>query len=264
MKKNFFLIKKNCWQALALKLVKEYSLPEINHNLAIYYKSEGVIFEINFSNQKCYFRSYDKFKTVQNKYLDQFKSTPSISIENKNIKYFLKICQQLKLNNGAINQIVRLVFFSQGKPVACIELGTVVGDLMIVKQDKEVEVCSVIKTEDYLSGKLNSQELDKLIAEKHLKSEAIFNDIGIPSRIIQDYADQFAIDLSSGTKTIAHVISAKSNDYSIYEKYFESLVHSKLDSCAFTQTKNSFFKPLSCISQSFSCCPKMVIISFHI
>ncbi len=252
MQKNFFLIKKNHWKDLVLKLVKKYSLPEINHNLAIYYKNKKLIYEVNFSNQKCYFRSYDKFKIVQNKYLEQIKSTPSISIENKNIKYFLKICQQLKLNKGNINQIVRLVFLFQGKPIVHIELGTIIGDLMVVKQNKEAEVCSFIKTKDYFSKKLKDEELDKLIAKKHLKSEAIFSDLGIPNRIIQHYADRFAIDLSSGTKTISHAITAKSNDYSFYEKYFELLVQSKMDSCTFSQTKKSFFKPLSIIIPSFN------------
>lgn len=220
--------------------------------MAFYFKDKQIIYEVSFFNNKCFLRSYDKSSIYGNDFLNQVRSTPAITIENKNIKHFLKICHQLKLNKATINQIVRMDFYSGGESVVMVECGTVLGDLMVVDQNKEQEVCSVVGSENYFSQKLTSEDLDKLIIKKHLKAEEVFNNFGIPNQKIRNYADLFAIDLSSGTKTISHSITAKSNDYSIYEKYFELLVKSRLDSAISVKTDLSLFKPLSVIISSFN------------
>jgi hypothetical protein len=242
MEKTYFLIKKGRWQKVVKKLLNKFSLPEINNGLAIYFQNKNLVFEVSYCNNKCYLRSYNKSQASTNEYLDQIKSTPEIYIENKNIKYLLKILNQLNLKKATINQIVSLDFYSDNKLVISAQLDTLIGDLLVVNRNKEQDVLSL--GADFFSRKLDNAHLDALIAKGHFKTEGIFNKFGVPNQKIRNYADLFGIDLSSGTNSISHQLTSKSNDYSVYERYFELLTNSKLDSNLNSKINTSFFKPV--------------------
>lgn len=252
MAKSYYLIKKNRWQDIVSELTKNYSLPEINHNLVTYFKNRKLIFEVNFHNNKCYLRSYNKSQEIQDRFLNQLKSTPPIGIENKNIKFFLKIYHQLKLNKATINQIVRIDYFREYGLVASVQLGTIVGDMLVVDRNYEEEIRSMLDISKYFSERLNGEELDRLIAKKHPKTIEVFNSLDTPNPVIQNYAALFSIDLSSGINTISHKIAAKSNDYSIYETYYKLITNSRLDDDRTNQAYLPFFKPLSIVIPSFN------------
>jgi GT2 family glycosyltransferase len=250
MEKTYFLIKKGRWQKVVKKLLNKFSLPEINNGLAIYFQNKNLVFEVSYCNNKCYLRSYNKSQASTNEYLDQIKSTPEIYIENKNIKYLLKILNQLNLKKATINQIVSLDFYSDNKLVISAQLDTLIGDLLVVNRNKEQDVLSL--GADFFSRKLDNAHLDALIAKGHFKTEGIFNKFGVPNQKIRNYADLFGIDLSSGTNSISHQLTSKSNDYSVYERYFELLTNSKLDSNLNSKINTSFFKPVSVVIASYN------------
>lgn len=236
MGKLFYPIKKDQWKSIASELSRAFLLPEINHNLAIYFETKKQSLEIGFINNKCYLRGRDR---------NSSKSTPNIWIENMNIKFLLKILDQLGLNTATINEIIQLDFREDEALAASLQLGTILGDLLVINGELKSKISDILKIES--SDFMDNENLDNLIANKHVPSDRIFNKLNTPNPKIQNYTDKFAIDLLSGITTISHKISAKSNDYSIYEEYFENLTHSKLDSDQISHKDNSFFKPISII-----------------
>jgi len=253
MEKFYYLTKKKYREQIASKLLRAFSLPEINYNLAIYFKTKNQSLEIGFINNQCYLRSRDK-KTL--------RSTPEIRIENKNIKFLLRILKQFGLNKATISEIIQLDFFENKELIVSFRLDTVLGDLLAINKNYQTKVSSIFKIN--ISDLLDSDKIDQLAAKKSIPSEIIFNKYDSPNPKIQDYTDRFSIDLLSGITTISHKISAKSNDYSIYEKYFESLTQRKLDSDKTEQKKSIFFKPLSIVIPSYNSDKTIVNVLYSI
>lgn len=251
MAKVYYLLRKKRWREVATVLSTGYSSPEINHCLAIYFKRNQLIFELNFINHECYLRSYDKSPQPLNHYLSQIHVTPSIRVENEHIKYLLKICHQLQLNKAIISQIVQLDFAKRDH-VVNLQLGTIIGDLLIVDQSDEEKVRSLFATDLFFSERLTSSELNELIASKNLKTEEVFSSFDIPNPIIRNYCDRFAIDLSASADTISQRMGSKSNDYSLYEECFELFTSKRLASNDVSEAQDVAFKPLSIVVSSFN------------
>lgn len=231
----------NKWKDLANTLTSTFSLPEINHNLAIYFKTGHHSLQVGFINNKCYIRAKIDESNI---------SSPNIWIENKNIKFLLKILSQMGLNTATINEIIQLDFSVDEKFVCSIQLDTLLGDLLVINEDF---LSSISKLLNISSEKfIKSAEIDNLVDKTKVNREKIFNSLQYPNPKIQNYTDKFAIDLLSGITTLSHKITAKSNDYSIYESYFNMLTGSHLTADGTHKSKDIFVKPISIVIPSFN------------
>lgn len=251
MTKAYFPIQEKDWEYIASILTDKFSLPQINSDLAIYCKKENVVFELNFQNNRCFFRSHNKDRNTHFRYLDKFNSTPPLQIENHNIKFFLKIIHQLGFNEANISEITKLDYYTpQGLVGASIKLDTLLGDLLVIDAKYRHEIEHSI--DNYIHSPINEYEIDTLILKKGVPVESIFSNIGTLNSKIQEFADRFAIDMSSGVSTIATKIASKSNDYSFYNKYSKILIKSTLDQETPAPLLSDSFKPLSIIIPAFN------------
>lgn len=251
MTRAYFPIQEKDWKYIASILTDKFSLPQINSDLAIYCKKENVIFELNFQNNRCFFRSHNKGRNTHFRYLDKFNSTPPLQIENHNVKFFLKIIHQLGFKEANISEITKLDYHTpQGLMCASIKIGTLLGDILVIDEKYRHEIEPLIGK--YVHSPINEHEIDTVILKRGNPIETIFSDIGTLNSKIQNFADKFAIDMSSGISTIATKISSKSNDYSFYNKYTKILINSTLDQEIPAMLESDHFKPLSIIIPAFN------------
>lgn len=251
MTRAYFPIREKIWKNIASILTNKFSLPQINSDLAIYCKKENVVFELNFQNNRCFFRSHNKDRNTHFRYLDKFNSTPPLQIENRNIKFFLKIIHQLGFNEANISEITKLDYHTpQGLIGASIKLGTLLGDLLVIDEKYRHEI--ELSAGNYVHSPINEHEIDALILKRGVPVESIFSNIGTLNSKIQNFADRFAIDMSSGVSTIATKIASKSNDYSFYNRYSKILIKSTLDQEMSAPLIPDRFKPLSIIIPAFN------------
>ncbi len=253
MAKLYYLTKKETRKSIISKLLLSFSLPEINYNLAVYFKTKNQSIEIGFINNKCYLRGREK---------TSLQSTSNIWIENKNIKFLFKILKQFGLNKATISEIIQLDFYENKELIVSFRLNTILGDLLMINGSFKSKVSSILKVNS--EKFLDSENLDNLISQKNIPSDVVFNKLNSPNPKIQKYTDRFAIDLLSGITTISHKMSAKSNDYSIYDKYFKNIINSRLDSDKITPNNGYYFKPLSVVIPSYNSDETIINILYSI
>lgn len=241
MNKTYLQLNNREWMPIARKLKETFSLPKINLNLAIYCKNENQSLEIGFINNKCYLRGRDKISS---------KSTPNMWLENKNIKFLLRIFNNLGTEKVQISEIVQLDYSDDKELIASLRIGTLLGDLLMINKNYKEKIIDILNIKE--SDLLESETLDNIITTKNIPTEPLFNKFNVPNPKIQTYTDRFAIDLLSGVTTLSHKISAKSNDYGIYENYYQNLLGHSIDCDRASQKNEELFKPLSIIIASYN------------
>lgn len=248
MEQKIFKIKRNELQSLATKLTAIYGLPRINVNLSAYVKCNDRLFELSLENEKCSFRSYNKKNELDSRFLKVFKSTPSIDVGKKNIKFLIRVFDELGLNKALINKVIDLDYGSEDNKIK-IRINSIVGDIFMTNiEDQEIEECKI----EPLLKKISLEEIEKYIEKKKMHRDLLINRSGILNSEISEHASKFAIDMYSGLSSIAEVLSSKSNDYSLYEEYYKILVGTNLDSEENKLDDSTLFKPLSIIIPAYN------------
>jgi len=248
MSRTRFLIKPDAWNKLISNLTSVYGLPEINLSLILYCRQGTQIFELVFVNNTCSFRSYNKQDDSDHRHIDHFKSTPPIRIENKNIKFLLKIITQLGFTKAQIGEATRIDFKQNDQLVVSLKLGSLIGNIATVHG--EIPELHLIR--ECAEREINPEDIDEMVRERQHPEEEIINHLGIVNSRIQNYANRFCLDLSSGVSSIALKLGAKSNDYSVYEEQYNVILGHDLSSLAPTPYQEHFFKPMSIIMPSYN------------
>lgn len=253
MIKTTSLIKKGSSDSLIVFLTKHCGLPEINSSLAMYAEYKDKAIEVKFINSTCYLRSYDKSSEIDKQFIKLFNSTPPIKIDNKNIKYFLRIINGLGFSKAYItDEVVQLSYrLADGDGFINLNIGTPIGDLLIIN-DGSLDNIKFIGPQ-IIESKLESHDIDDLFAKVSSKEE-IFDSSRLLNHKIINYGDKFGIDItSSGDTSIESKLSSKSNDYSYLEAYYKKIVGVGLNlDRNGRQLKKCLFKPISIVICSYN------------
>src|SRR3989344_4323867 len=241
--KRYFILEKNQIDRVIDAFIKRFGLPEIIPNLVIYAKKNNLFLEINFQNEECTFRSYNKNSKRDNKYLNLFHSLPPINIENKNIKFFLKIFQDLDISEAYIgNEVFKIEFKKDKKPIASLKENTLIGNILTI--NKEVSLKDIF-LESVKIKEIDSKDIEPLVIKKNSLSR-IFDEHGLLNNKIVRYANNFGIDLgSSESSSIKLRTNFKSNDYSYCEYFFRRILGVNFQSKKKLPIKlKEYFKPI--------------------
>lgn len=216
-----YLIKKDKVDELILFLSKTFGLPKAGSSLGMYTEYQDKILEVTFINSTCYLQRHNKYSNIDQKFIELFSETPPIKIDNKNIKYFLRIINDLDFSNAYISdEVVQLKFLNDNNMLSVkLSIGTPIGDILVVDGNLEVE--------KFLKKSFYEEEISFDINKRFedVQKEKIFDDNNILNQKIIQYGDKYGIDLiSSGRVNIKSLLSNKSNNYSIFSKYFQKIL----------------------------------------
>ncbi len=219
-----YLIKKDRLQELLVSLVGEYSLPAVRSSLGMYTEHQEKILEVTFADSSCYMQRHDADSELNKKFIEVFSSTPPIGIQNKNIKYFLRVINDLGFSDAYISDTVVQMEFCKIDAAdhhIKVDLGTPIGDLMTV--DEGLTGNRAAEYQEFIDRELTSSDIGKRF--EGVGKEALFDESSILNHKVTRYGNEFGIDLmSSGSASIKSSLSNKSNDYSVFSNHYNRLV----------------------------------------
>lgn len=239
---KFLKIKESERKVVTSTLVGKYGLPKINSNLSIYYRSAAITLEVTFLNGICYVRFYNSDIKVEDALLNYFESSPPIYVENKNIRYLFTALNSLGIKQALISRIIKLDFIAPQDKIISFQLDTLVGDLLNIEDESQVQEFS-----NYYEEILISRDLDERIDSLAIERQDIFDKLGNINQLIKEHAEIYGINLGFNDLTIETAQFFKSNDYSDLDQYFQYCVDNSLFSAEPSKFNPSFIEPISIV-----------------
>lgn len=250
--KKTFLIDTENLNNLIYSLTVCFNLPEVRSSLGMYSQYKEKVLEIAFQNSTCYLMSRDRSSDLDIKYMDLFNQTPPIKIDNKNIKYFLRIINGLGFTKAHIsNEVIQLKYSS--KETNCsldLNVGTPIGNLLVIYGD--FSNCESVDYRKYFGKELSSDDIDREFMS--INTERIFDNSKLLNSKITNYGNKYGIDIaSSGITSIKSILSSKSNDYSNFELFYNKITGSTLNKKHKKESRNkNYFKPVSIVIPAYN------------
>lgn len=222
--KKKYLIKKDYLQDLLVILVGKYGLPRARSSLGMYSEHQEKIIEVTFKDSSCYMQRHDTNSELNKKFIEVFSATPPIGIQNKNIKYFLRVINDLGFSEAYISDTVVQMEFGRMDDVIYhvkVDIGTPIGNLLTVGEDVSNDL--IVQCQEFVDRELSSSDIGKKF--EGVGKEVLFDGSNILNQKVLRYGNEFGIDLmSSGSASIKSSLSNKSNDYSIFSNYYNELM----------------------------------------
>lgn len=199
-------------------LIDKDSLPKIQRRLNIY--PEDDTFQIEILDNKINYRKDNRLK--------------SITIKNKNVKYFFKSLDNTK--KYYINDISILKF-----EYCSILFDTYHGSIIVTEND---DLCHELEKKFNLKHYDNINNHECVVTPK---LESLFDKVGNLNENIKRYAVKTGLDIRSTSASLKLRISSISNDYSYLEYYYNYLTDNDLLSTASCNIKKYSIKNMSII-----------------
>lgn len=215
--KALYLVKDTSIKELVEGLCSRFGIPEANATLGIYAEHEKSIIEISFENSHCYLRKYQATEGVGFSSWSEV-ATPPIQIENRNIKYFLRVITSLGFPKANISDEVTALSFRANDEVVCkVEFGTPIGAVCTVYKTGQIDVFDkIFENLEQINHSDIKSRFHEIPKENILEAGERLN-----SKILA-YANTYGIDLIKSAKINIHgLLSNKSNDYSGLESHFK-------------------------------------------
>ncbi|MDO8609268.1 MAG: glycosyltransferase [bacterium] len=251
LKKTFVIKEENLDEVIKL-LTFNFNLPEVKSSLGMYSQYKDRILEVTFQNSYCYLMSHDRSSNIDKKYMELFNETPPIKIENRNIKFFLRIINNLGFTSAHIsNEVTQLKYVSKDNKFSFIlNVGTPIGNLLVINGDFSHSI--PINLSKYLDMELISVDIDEKFT--NIGTEKIFNDSRLLNSKIINYSNKYGIDIaSSGVTSIKSLLGSKSNDYSSFELFYKKITGNYLNKEIQNKSRNKdHFKPISVIIPTYN------------
>jgi hypothetical protein len=251
MKINY-LIKENEVDNILDYLIKNNDIPNIKSVINLYFSYKKDIFEISFIDGMCFVRFYGKStQNLQITKISDYSNTKPILIENKNIKFFLGTLFNLKLNNAVINTVSRMEFI-MGDIKYITQVGTLMGDMLSIENDKDLEGVINNQIKPFIKEKIDIKNVDRKIHNNKFETSNIFDKLGNINPKIKKYMDKFGIDSSLNSKSIKNNLMSKSNDYFFYNSLFKKIFANDIYSVRGLSNFESKIKPISIIIPTYN------------
>lgn len=244
MKKKYFCVSNKIFIKIIKNFVLTFGLPRIQRRLSIYtYNSDLDELHVNFIDQTCDI----KFLPKNN---EKLKSFSPLFLSNKNIKKLFELAHSLGFEESNIGFITSLSFN--------IDLTCKVDFLSKTFADNIIEVWYSSSSNNYYNKVkdifekyriLFSEEFDlrKYIEGKNIPKEKLFDKFGCLNSKISKFGEILGIDISSDTKSLKNRIKKFSNDYSLYEEWFNKITKNDINGVVTQNILPELFKPISII-----------------
>lgn len=244
MNKQYIQASNDQFNRLLKKFIGEFGLPQIKRNFSVYaFNNIGDEFHVNYIDQKCDI----KLIPVRNK---NRVSTPPIYIQNKNLKRLFETVSLLGFESANIGFIISLNFNISDTVQVSFLSNSFADNLIELKfVDETSELLSkvrhIIESNNLIT--IDKIKLKAFLGKKKIKRESIFDKFGCLNSKIRKFGDMTGIDVMSDAKTIKNRIKKFSNDYSIYEEWFQKLVGTDINGLTGNVKVKGCFKPVSII-----------------
>lgn len=243
MKKKYSLATSVQFNKLLMMFVAEFGLPQIRRNFSVYaFNQKKDEFHISYIDQRC------DIKLIPTK-INKGKTTPPIFIENNNLKRLFETVWRLGFKSANIGLVFSLNF-SLGNDVYVSFLNKTFADNVIeLKFGEECAVAEKAKTLFDNAGLklIDNFDLKKFLKKKTFVEEDLFDKFGCLNAKILKFGEMTGIDVMSEARTIRSRVKKFSNDYSIYEEWFQKITGSDVCGVGGLIKKNLSFKPVSII-----------------
>ncbi|MGI5825836.1 MAG: glycosyltransferase [Patescibacteria group bacterium] len=242
MKTFVFLIENQQLEPVKNWLVKNYGVPTVVRNLAIYLSSKDNKNEVHvsFQNKKC------TLKYVHPN-LDELEA-PIINIaRDYNVKSLFSFLDYLGYNRGTIGEILKFDFNIDSLTTISLSLKTFIGNLLAIKHS-ETHTCN--KLFRYLKEKgikqLSQDDIQNLVTQANLTKEFSINKLGVLNKKIYSYCIKTGLGINTPDSSISSKLINFNNDYSDFENAFRFIFGNEMLSqkplCG-----NNLFAPISII-----------------
>lgn len=199
-------------------LIDKNSLPKIQRRLNIY--PEDDTFQIEILDNKINYRKDNRLKTI--------------TIKNKNVKYFFKALDNTK--KYYINDISILKFED-----CSILFDTYHGSIVAIENE---DLCYELEKKFNLKHYDNINDHECVVTPK---LEPLFDEVGNLNENIKRYAIKTGLDIRSTSTSLKLRISSISNDYSYLAYYYNYLTNNNLLSTVSCDIKKYSIKNMSII-----------------
>ena len=199
MNKYYYVINKGEALKIVNYAIKYFGLPKIKSRLNIYGILNDNEISVRFQDGK-----------VQVKYSEG----NSFNVENKSLKYFIRVLSSLGLEKVSIGEVVVNDFYKDGVSLSYIK-DSFLGDFIELSAD-----------DDKISHAINNFSFIKFISRKELLKNSVsnfddflFDDAGFVNKKIKHFSDRNGFDLFSDSGTYESRLEAVSNNYSALESF---------------------------------------------
>lgn len=249
MNKQYVRTTEDQFNRLIKKFIDEFGLPQIRRNFSVYaFNDIGDEFHINYIDQKCDIKLIPANKKSR-------LSTPPIFVENQNLKRLFETISMLGFKKANIGLVTSLNFnISEGIYVSFLN-NSFADNLVELRYTDESSI-SLDKVRSLITSSnliiIDRLGLKDFLYKKKIKEEYIFDKFGCLNSKIRKFGDMTGVDVMSDAKTVKNRIKKFSNDYSIYEDWFQKITDVDITGLVGTLKVKKLFKPVSIIIPCFN------------
>jgi len=249
MNKQYIKTTDDQFNKLLKKFISEFGLPQIRRNFSVYaFNTNGDEFHVNYIDQRCDIKLISANKKSK-------LSTPPIFVENKNLKRLFETVFVLGFKKANIGLVVSLNFNIADDVHVSFLNNSFADNLIEIKYTDEIssnlsKVRAIIKQQNLIL--MDKLELKGFINKKKIQEEQIFDKFGCLNSKIRKFGEITGVDVMSDAKTIKNRIKKFSNDYSIYEEWFQKITDRDITGLTGPIKQKMFFKPVSVIIPCFN------------
>lgn len=250
---NRYLINQNNTEEIIKFLTKNYSLPVIRSCMVIYSSDDKYVFELVFRNNAPYFRFLKNNNLNSSIEQDgELGKFPYIELLEEELKFFLKMIGKLGFDKVVINESVRFEFLVDGVIKFTLQKGTLLGDILYVSDDLNIENLDFILTK-VKTKPLDRTSINDILEKKDIKNEPLYSVHGAINSKIQNFSSKQGVNLSLSPSTISFKLGSKSNDFTVSDKNFESVTgKSIIDHTILSDISDDLLEGVSIVISSFN------------